>query len=321
MPATFGDVIRECQLTAAAVPALLIRQWAFDAYAELLSGSRWGWQRETTEIRPTALRAAAIVLSPGSATVTSAALFLATDVGKQIRIAGEPLLFITAFVSTSQVTLSGVYLGTSTAVTASILDTFYTPPSSFQQWVEISDVTRECPVPWWLTLEEIRLWDPGMRQVGTPRALFAVAQRTPTGEAQKRATYAWWPLNTTGGVYTATYLRSPQLADLTDETALPDPLADRAYVLKKKVLANCAQFPGTPGEKNPYFNLSLATQLLAEYTRGRHDLSIVDDDQTPTQVIDTIDWSYVRTGRKAGDAYLWSDASAVGYGSGSWGYY
>lgn len=313
MPATHGDVIREVQLTCPAVPPLLIRQWAFDAYAKLLSGQRWGWQRVTTTIRIDPAREdIALVLAPGTATVTSAGLFVAADAGKQILIGGEPRLTIASFTDANTVVLEEVYEGTSTAVTADIIENFYTPPAAFQQFVTIQDFPNRRPIPWWVSLEQVRVWDPLFEHVGQPRALFALTSRR----------YQWWPANTVGGTYEAVYLVGPTTSSLTDDTALPEPLADRHYVLRDAVLMRCAMYPGTPSEKNPYFNLSLARELQQQFEIGRKDLGIVDDDQMPTQVIDNIDWGWVSGRRALSDHnYQYSDATAVGFpGLGYYGY-
>jgi hypothetical protein len=293
------------------VPPLLVRQWAFDVYAKLLSGSRWGWQRSVVQHTLAAKRAlASITLTPGSATVASAALFLASDVGKQLLVGSEPLLTIGAFVSTSQVTLRSVYSGTSTATAASVLEAFYVPPTGFQQFVLISDRTRKMPIPHWLSLEQIMLWDPARDQAGTPRGLIAHSLQTVTGSGTPSLWYEWWPRNTAGGSYELVMLLGPQTATLTDATELPAPLDDRAYLLKDGVLARCAMFPGTPSQKNPYFNLALAAALETQFQRGRADLAIVNDDQGMDPIVDTIDWRYVRAG--GGDQhYQYSDASAL----------
>lgn len=322
MPATLGDVIREIQLTAAAVPPLLVRSWAFDAYAQLLSGSRWGWQRQQVTVRPAAARVlASITLTPGSAAVTSAALFLAADAGKQLWIgAGEPLLSISAVGSTSSLTLSSPYTGSQTTVLlAEVIEAYYQPPAGFQQFQLVTDLVQQKVIPFELSLEEVRTWDPGRTYSGQPRGLIAHRALVASGETAPRVAYEWWPRNTTGGTFEVWYLAGPQVAALTEDTPLPGVLEDRAYVLKDGVLAKCAAYPGTTTQKNPYFNLALSQQHATAFAVGRKDLAIVDDDQYPTQMISQIDWSYVRGGLSSDAAYQFSDASAGGYGGGSWG--
>ncbi len=320
MPTLLGDVIREVQLTAASVPPLLVRSWVFDTYAQLLSGSRWGWQRQQVVVRPAAARTlASITLTPGSATVASTALFLAADVGKQLWIgAGEPLLTIAGYTSTSQIVLAAPYTGQATTVLAAqVVEAYYQPPAGFQQFQLVLDLVQQRPIPSDLSLEDVRLWDPGRQQSGQPRGLIAHRALVPAGETAPRVAYEWWPRNTTGGTFEVWYLAGPQTSQLNEDTPLPGVLEDRAYVLKDGVLAKCASYPGTATQKNPYFNLALSQQLAQAFAVGRKDLSIVDDDQYPTQVISQIDWSYVRQGLGGDAAYQFSDASA---GSGnSWG--
>lgn len=318
---TLGEVIAEVQLTAAAVPSLLIRSWAKDVFAQLCAGSRWGWQQQTTTVRVPVARTVTITFSNGSAAIASVALFdPAVDVGRQIWTAvGEPVLTIQAVTDASNATLTAAYDGTSGAKSAQIYTGYYQPTADFQQFVGLTDLGNQRPLPFWLGREQVRLWDPSGVLQGQSRALVADQHVTPVGTtARPRIRYAWWPRNTAGGTYQVRYLSSPQTAALTEDTEIPGVLADHLYVLKDGILARCAAYPGTPTTKNPYFNLTLAERLGTQYAVGRKDLSIVDDDQGPSQIVDTIDWRYVERGLSGDQAYQWSDASTIGTAGRSW---
>jgi len=330
--ATLGDVIREVQLTASAVPPLLVRRWAQDALAQIMAGSRWGWQRQTVAIRPGAARVlAAVGVTQGSTSVTSAALFLAADVGKQLWLGvGEPVLTIDAFTRTSLVTVREAFTGTTGSVAlAEVYEAYYQPPSSFQQFVQISDLIRRRSLPFDLSLERVTTWDPGRQQSGQPRGLIAHSPGLVMGSspAQSRIRYEWWPRNTTGGTYEAIILSSPQTDSLTEATQLPGVLTDHQYVLTLPVLARCAAYPGaSKTQPNPYFNLGLARDLQTQAAVARKDVAIVDEDQYPGGVIADVDWRYVQAGVTSDEAYQWSDASeggrrGYGGGSGGWDYY
>lgn len=323
MALTMGEVIAEIQLTAASVPALLIRSWALDVYSQLLTGSRWGWQKAQTTIRPAAARTLASVGlgGGGGATVTSAGLFLAADVGKLLWLGqGEPTLLITVFTDANTVTVAPAYSGTAVSATdVQVIDGLWQPPADFQQFSLLTDLANGRQIPFELGLEQIRQFDPGEQQQGQPRALVSRGQLLIPPGTSRRPTYQWWPRNTTGGVYLVDYLASPTLTSLSEDTELPGVLQDRPYVLKTGILAKCAAYPGTPETKNPYFNLGLAQKLETEFAVGRKDLAIVDDDQHPSQVIDDVDWQYVRGGRTSDQSYQWSDAIATDGGAG-WPY-
>lgn len=320
MAATFGDVIREVQLLAASVPSPVVRQWAFDVYATLLSGSRWGWQRAVTRVTLAPARAVTATFTQGSDTVTSAAAFLATDVGKQILVGTDALLTVEHWVDASTVQLRAPYSGSSGAVAVQVIEAFYVPPAGFQQLVLVTDLTRQVPVPHWLTLEQIMLWDPARTQLGTPRGLIPHTPQRVAGGTDVRVWHEWWPRNTAGGTFEVAYLAGPQTSSLTDETPLPGVLADRAYVLKEGVLAKCAAYPGTAAAKNPYFNLSLAQHHGTLFAVGRKDLGIVDEDHSGPVTIDTIDWQYVRLGQRTDAAYQYSDQSVNAGGWSGSGY-
>lgn len=318
---TLGEVIAEVQLTAASVPPLLIRAWAKDVFAQLCAGSRWGWQRQIATLRVQASRSlASVTLTNGSAALTSAALFDATDAGRQIWLGiGEPVLTIQSVTDPSNAVLSANYDGTTGARSAEVFTAYYQPGTDFQQFIGLTDLGNQRPLPFWVALEQIRLWDPSGVLQGQSRALVAEMLASPVGTTAKpRVRYAWWPRNTAGGTYQVRYLAGPQTATLTEETEIPGVLADHLYVLKDGILARCAAYPGTNTEKNPYFNLSLADRLNQQYAVGRKDLSIVDDDQGPSQVVDNIDWRWVERGMSSDQAYQWSDASTVGTVGRAW---
>lgn len=318
---TLGEVIAEVQLTAAAVPPLLIRAWAKDVFAQLCAGSRWGWQLQIATVRvPVSRSLAAIGLTSGSVAATSAALFTAADAGRQIWLSvGEPILTIRTVTDASNVVLDAAYDGTSGSYAAQVYSAFYQPGSDFQQFIGLTDLGNQRPLPFWLTLEQTRLWDPSGVLSGQSRALVAETLASPTGTtARPRIRYQWWPRNTSGGTYQVRYLAGPQTATLTEETEIPGVLADHLYVLKDGILARCAAYPGTATLKNPYFNLSLADRLNQQYATGRKDLSIVDDDQGPSKVVDAIDWRYVERGLSSDQAYQWSDASTIGTAGRAW---
>jgi len=317
---TLGEVIAEVQLTAAAVPALLIRAWAKDVFAQLCAGSRWGWQLQIGTVRVPTSRSITGTLTNGSAALTSAGLFLSADAGRQIWLSvGEPVLTIQTVTDASNAVLSAPYDGTSGAYSLQVYTAFYQPGADFQQFIGLTDLGNQRPLPFWLTLEQTRLWDPSGVLSGQSRALIAETLATPFGTTERpRIRYTWWPRNTAGGTYQVRYLAGPQTSTLTEETEIPGVLSDHLYVLKDGILARCAAYPGTATLKNPYFNLSLADRLNQQYAVGRKDLSIVDDDQGPSKVVDAIDWRWVERGLSSDQAYQWSDASTIGTAGRSW---
>lgn len=315
MPETFGALIAECQLTAPAVPPLLIRQWAFSAFARMSADRRWGFQRRTWTLTPAAARSITATFSAGSATVTGpAATFLASDVGKQLLVGRERLWPIAAYVSDQQVTLAEPYQGSAGAsAAAQVVDSYVSVPDGFQQFISVTDLVYRQPIPWWITQEQLDVWDPAREQVGPGRALVALTRSPYTG-ASLKPIYEWFPRQTAGGQYQVLYYKSPETGALTDETELPGALQDHRYALRDGVLAECAKFPGTPGKKNPYFNLSLADRLDRQFLAAVHAVGIVDDDQYPGQVIDDINWAWVQQGGVRSDHSLRSsDATTADY--------
>jgi hypothetical protein len=82
--------------------------------------------------------------------------------------------------------------------------------------------------------------------------------------------------------------------DPADEDVLQGQLALRSYVIEKGALAHCAMYPGTAERKNPYFNLQLADRLETQFAAECQELSVRDEDTSPAEEFQRIDWRWVQ---------------------------
>ncbi len=91
-----------------------------------------------------------------------------------------------------------------------------------------------------------------------------------------RYTYEAWPYPTAAGSYILQYFTRTDT--LADDYQFLGALATWTSVLQKGALAEAAKWPGTPTQKNPYFNLALADRLETEFNTALKSLDVMDDD-------------------------------------------
>lgn len=176
----------------------------------------------------------------------------------------------------SNATLTGLYMGTSGAVTSTIQDIYLPMPADFRAFNSVTDLTIQRPIAWWIAKDRLDLFDPGRIASDTRfRVLAAHALSTVTSLAG-RYTYEAWPYPTAAGSYVLSYFIRTDT--LTDDTAFTGALATWTSALEKGALAEAAQWPGTPTQKNPYFNLALAKTLSAQFDTLTKSLDVMDDD-------------------------------------------
>lgn len=274
--ATFESVWRRVRTYCPTVDALLVRQWVQDAYEDLADRHPWTFLREELDLTIQASRTLAVTTSAGSATVTSAALFVSGDVGRQFREdGGFPIYTIIAFGSTSSVTLDRPYRGTAGAITGRILDAYLTMPVDFSSFLTVTDPTQHMRVGWWMSQLELNKQDPTRTTTGFPRQLVARTTSPVVAEAGQLE-YEYWPYSHDAKVLSCLYRRRPDI--LVDTAELPGLLRHNPGVLELGARYEAARFPGSKDVPNPYYNLSLARGLKQDYALAEHGLQLRDDD-------------------------------------------
>ena len=312
---TFGETWRKVALQASAVPPLLCRQYVLDAFKEACDGRQWGFLRVETQFQTLAAREVTVTVTQDSDAITSStADFLATDVGRQIRISGAPNPFYTiaAVASASAATLDQPYAQASaTDATASIVNAYLTLPEDFGGFRLLRNPAVNRFMPWWYTDEWLNVVDAMRFQTDSTARLVASRTVTSAGRAQ----YEWWPTPTGAYAYPCSYYRRPQ--DFPDDAQLPGILATRSHLLETGALAACALYPGTPAQRNPYFNLPLADRLQRRWLEGLQALAVRDDDQF-AQMLEPVDYRWA-LGGLVSDHYLRSSDAPASATYGHWG--
>lgn len=278
MPATtFGDVWRLVRLHTSA-PFALCRDWTQSAYEELCERRPWVWQTRETRLSPRVARAITATFTQDSQTITSAAAFVASDAGRQIRVGTYPYYTITVVQDASNAVLDLAYAATGGALTAQILDAYQTMPADFGAFILVADPTVQRQIGYWWTPEQLAAVDIVRTSSGDPQRALVAATPSPEPTTLGQMRYEWWPAPVTARSYPAWYRARP--ATLSDTDPFTGVLAQRAKILETGALARCARWPGTADAKNPYFNLPLSKMLQDDFDQDCARLELRDDDQS-----------------------------------------
>lgn len=310
MAQSFSEVVRTVRLYASTAPLFLVREWVNDAYKDLAGLRNWSFLRGELNVTIAARRAlASITVTLGSPTVTSAALFLAADAGRQLAV-GAHVYTVTAVTDTSTITLDRAWNGDSGAVTTGyILDAYYTAPADFGSFRVIADPYNRRRLAFWIHEDELNVIDPTRESSDSgPRVLVAASPST-YPDTLGRVRYEYWPRPSSARYYPALY--NKQADNLNETDTFTGVLADAGHVLVAGALAKAAQWPGTPDVRNPYFNLQLALQKEAEFQEKAQKLALKDDAQYGDDLL-PVDWAtwpfwslaYDTVGLRASDATL-----------------
>lgn len=291
--ATFAQAWNQAFLDVPAAGSLQVRQWAQNAYKRLFDARAWSWRiKRSAFLLQDARDLAAVGVTYGSATVTSAALFVAGDQGRQFRVGSYPVYNIVTFTDTSTLLLDRPFEGTTDAAAeGEILSAYVTAPSDLEAIQIVVDLVNQVRIGHWYTQEALSLLDPTRTNAysGPIRGLFS-SSLTPSGGNITPGLLQWeaWPYTTSRASLPYSYLT--KAFDLADSDNLPGILRERPDVLALGAKYEAAMWPGTPSQKNPYFNLTLAEMLGRQMGDALTQMAIRDDDQFP-QDWNTVNWS------------------------------
>jgi hypothetical protein len=288
MPQTFGDVWRVTRLHCPAAPTFLAREWVNQAWKQLGASRSWGFLRGELDLTINAARTiATLTVTRGSATVTSAGLFVAADQGRQFKVANFPVYTVQTFTDVNTIVLDRVYGEPTGTTPGTIFDGYATMPADFSSFRIIADPYNQRRLAFWITEDQLNLLDPNRLNSDTgPRCLVARAPSTYT-PTLGRIQYEYWPQPTSDRNYPAIY--NKQVDNLIDGDTFNGVMADGAEVLLEGALAMAAQWPGTVDARNPYFNLELARAKQASFREGVQKLALKDDTQYPED-LQTVHW-------------------------------
>lgn len=302
---TFEDVWREVRLSVPQAPVMLVRSWVQRAYKRLSDRRQWGWRIQEGQLTWADARNNLLcTVTVGSSTVTSAALFTSSDVGRQFRVGTYPIYTIIALLDASTILLDRAYAAGSPtgAQAAQILDAYATLPRGFSNFEMLLSVTWQRLVPWWASAEELSLLDPIRMNSGPSPWLLGARCFSPCPLTLGQVQYEYWPKPIQAG--NLQYYTVSRPLTLSDTSVFTGVLADRTDILVTGALSQAARWPGpSKTQPNPYFNLGLSAQLETQFLADCNQLDLRDDDEYP-QSFDTLQWQKYRAWAWAYDTRL-----------------
>jgi hypothetical protein len=314
MAYTFEQCWRKVLLYAPEVPVFLAREFVQQAFGRLAESRPWAWKRKEVHLTTLASRTLAITFTAGSTAITSAAGFVASDAGRQIRVPGAPipLYTINTFTDASTAVLLEPYRGSSGAADVTILDAYLVCPEDFGSFLTIADPQNQRQIPFWITEDVLNGMDPHRSTSGDAGRLLVSKEYSRATPTLGRLLYEWWPHPSAARTYPALYLKRPQT--LLDTDILPGVLSQRGDVLITGALAECAAWPGTAARPNPYFNLQTHQLKKRQFEQDLLALQLRDDDQFPMDY-PTLPWHEMAAWQMAYDTNLLrsSDATLASY--------
>lgn len=285
MAETFEAAWRRARNAFPGVPPLLVRDWVQDAYTQACEyrGGGWGFLRKEASIDTLASRSLTVTFTQGSPTVTSAALFVATDAGRQIRVTGYPIYTIISVTDASTIVLDRNYAETGGAETASILDAYFTTPADFHRFLIIVDRYNQRLLPYWFNQDQIGTADPARFNSDTGPRYLVARDVSPATATLGQTRYEFWPTPTSERHFPYLYYR--QAERLADTSVFPGVFSNRADFFKLGSLLAASKFPGTKDLPNPYFNLALSDRLQRDWDLQLQRVSLADDNQFPEDYV------------------------------------
>lgn len=286
MAVTFEDVWRRVRLHAPGAPVFLVRDWVNDAWKTIQRRRPTAnYLRVSAALTINVSRTISVTVTRGSATVTSAALFVAADLGRELRIGTFPWYTIITFTDASTIVLDRAYGEDSVTSTATIFDGYATVPADFGQFDLIADPYNQRRLAFWITEDQLNLLDPTRQTSDTGPRVLGTASPSPVTATLDRMRYEYWPRPTANRSYPYYYFK--QAADLADSFTFSGSLAEADDVLIKGALAECARWPGTADNPNPYFNLGLGDRLEKDFEASVQSVSLRDDDMQGSDYLRT----------------------------------
>ena len=281
MPDTFLQAWQRAAVLLPTVPSLLVRDWIHEGYLQLCQLEEWSHLRGESQLVIKAARSlAAVGVTEGSSTVTSAGLFLAADQGRQFRVSGRRVFTISTFTDVNTLTLDRVWEDeTNAATAATILDAYATMPSDFARFLVIQDPYQQRPggIPFWFTEDEIEQADPN-RLISDSYIRAVVSSKY---SSAGRIRYEYWPYPTSIRSYPFLYMQEASRPADSDE--LPGVLANRGDLLRLYAQWQAAMWPGTRDERNVMYSLPNAQTLQKRWEEEVQSLWLSDDNIYPMQ--------------------------------------
>jgi hypothetical protein len=286
MPTSYGELWRKVRLYVPGAPALLVQDMVRTAYKTACDERHWGFLRGESEFAIGASKSGTADLTNGSVTVAGAGgsdgiAFAASDIGRQLRYGGGPPITITdvSVAGDTSATLERAWQGEPAAdAEVVVCDIYATCPADFNHFISVVDPYNQRQISVFESELALAAADPSRNNTGDVWALVNYRNSALTGTLG-RVQYEWWPVPTGSSVRRFPYLYHKRPADLADDDYFQGPFRDRDDIIRTGALAEAARWPGaSDANRNPYFNLRLATQLEEQFRQQVAMMEVRDEE-------------------------------------------
>jgi len=290
---TFNSIVGRVQLHCPAAGLLLARDWVNNSFRRIAERRRWSWLvKQGQFIFPAAYTTGTVTVTNASATVTgSGTAWDGTHVGQQFRLGlTSPIYTISAVPDPTTLTLDQVWgPATASAQTYKIYQAYVTPPTDFQSFISVWDVTQNWQL--WLNVDPILLNTADAQRANSGNA-YVVAWHTWSTASVNLPLFEFWPHVQQAAVYP--YLYEARATDIVDTDAVL-PRYIRGDVLMEMSLAQASRWPGTDTQKNGYFDMNLSRSFDARTDKMIQEMEVNDDNtflQDATYQMQRCQWPF-----------------------------
>lgn len=294
MAQTFGDTVRSVRQHCPIAPPMLARSWVQTAANRLGDRRHWSHLRAESELFLAASRSGTATATQGSDIVAPGTLtFSAADVGRQIQFSGKGLPSTIIAYSAPNVQIDRNWVeATVTAGTAKVVSAYVTMPEDFGTFIAVMDPARDALLYWWATEDELNFRDPGRTESG--EVLILASRRLATAPAADlgRVQYEAWPYASSASKFPYYYSKRPK--EYADADNFEGIFRHRADLILLGALAECAEWPGLEGRRNPYYSLELASRKRRELGEEADRLETRDEEMYLTW-LETTSWIHGRS--------------------------
>jgi len=274
----YADCWRTVLMHCPMAGPFLAEYWVRQAYRKAATRVGWSWLRTEGQFIIETANTGTATTVRNSATVQGVTLtFAATDVGRQFKIAAcFAYTIMSVNTGANTATLDQVWGSPSqTAIAATVLDAYVTCPADFQRFIVVLEPSIPIRIKTGWSQADLNKVDPWRASTGLPYAL-ASQKIGVTSVDEGRVKYEVWPHQTVQRTLRYYYMTRPPI--LTDTDELPGLLADQGDLIVTGALGMAAEWPGTEGRRNPYFQVALAASKRLEFNEDLARIEVRDQE-------------------------------------------
>jgi len=279
---------------------MLAREWVNWAFRTIGETRRWSWlQKQSQFISTQVVTAGLVTVSTNDPVVTGVGTtWDGSETGKQFRIGlPYPIATIMSVDTGAQTLTLDIPFGgpNLTSVNYQIYSAYYTVPADFHSFISIWDPAYNWQLWTNIQQEELNAWDSQRANQGTAWVVsFRDYDPLAATDTPPLPRYELWPHQMSPKPYPFLYEARP--VDLTDAGATL-PFYIRGDVLMEGALSQCAKWPGTSDNPNPYFNLQLAQLHEGKFYKQLFEMERQDDETNEIDVryasVSSMPWAVI----------------------------